>query len=70
MYLDVLEKYRNTLSSFIGPTTVLVSGETLQVNDYSKFDWTFFNPEERKQRRETMFPKELEKAFALGKSLV
>lgn len=70
MYLNMLENYRNTLSRFIGPTKVLVSGETLQVKDYSKYDWTFFNPEERKQRRETVFPRELEKAFAEGKSLL
>jgi multimeric flavodoxin WrbA len=70
MYMKMLDGYRNTLNNFIGPTQVMVSGETMQVKDYSKFNWTFFNGEERVKRRETAFPKELEKAFALGKSLV
>lgn len=70
MYMKMLDGYRNTLNNFIGPTQIMVSGETMQVKDYSKFNWTFFNGEERVKRRETVFPKELEKAFALGKSLV
>ena len=70
MYMKMLDGYRNTLNNFIGPTQTMVSGETMQVKDYSKFNWTFFNGEERVKRRETVFPKELEKAFALGKSLV
>jgi hypothetical protein len=70
LYSGMLENYRNVLSKFIGPTEVYVVGETMQVKDYSKFNWTFFNGEERVKRRETAFPKELEKAFALGKSLV
>ncbi len=32
-YAGLLDHYRNDLSVFVGPTQVLVSGETLQVND-------------------------------------
>ncbi len=70
MYRDMLENYRNTLETFIGPTKVLVSGETLQVKDYSKFDWTMFDGDQRHERREKVFPKELEKAFEAGASLL
>ena len=47
------------------------SGETLQVNDYSKLDWewSMFDPEQKKKRRETVFPQERRKAFEMGKSL-
>ena len=69
-YAGLLDHYRNDLSVFVGPTQVLVSGETLQVNDYSKFDWTFFNPEQRKERREKVFPQELKRAFELGSAIV
>lgn len=69
LYLDVMERYRSVLDSFIGPTKVLVSGETLQVKDYSKFDWTFFDAAQRIERREKVFPEELKKAFELGASL-
>lgn len=65
-YDKVLEKYQNTLNGIVGPTKVMVCGDTLQVNDYSKYNWTMFNPEEKKARHEEVFPNELKKAFALG----
>ena len=54
----------------VGPTKVMVIGNTLQVKDYSKYDWTMFDPEAKKARHEEVFPKELEKAFALGAEMV
>ena len=70
LYTGMLENYRNTLTNFIGPTTVFVSGETMQVKDYSKFDWTFFDGSQRVERREKVFPKEMEEARRLGASLL
>ena len=70
MYQDLLANYKNVLDTFVGPTKVLVSGETLQVKDYSKFNWTIFDPEQRKQRRETVFPEECRKAFEAGAAMV
>ena len=55
---------------FIGPTRTLVSGETLQVKDYSKFNWTMFDPQQRMERRERVFPEELKKAFSMGASIL
>lgn len=69
-YSDILENYRQVLSKFIGPTKVFVCGETLQVKDYSKFDWTFFDAAQRIERREKVFPEELRKAYELGASLI
>ena len=70
MYVDVVENYRRVLSNFIGPTQTLVSGETMQVKDYSKFDWTFFDPQQRYERREKVFPSEKRKAFEMGAALL
>ena len=70
MYSGMLDNYRNTLGNFVGPTQVMVSGETLQVKDYSKFDWTFFDPQQRYERREKVFPSERKKAFDMGASLL
>ena len=72
MYAGLLQNYQNTLSRFIGPTKVLVSGETLQLKDYSKTDWpwTMFDPEARQKRHETVFPKECKKAYDAGAALV
>ncbi len=70
-YLNLLNNYQQTLSRFVGPTKVLVSGDTLQLRDYSKTDWpwSFFDPEEKKRRHETVFPEERRRAYAMGKAL-
>ena len=70
MYQDLLARYRDTLSAFVGPTQVFVSGNTLQVNDYTPYDWTMFDAEAKKRRRETVFPLERQKVFELGRALV
>ena len=70
MYLNLLDGYQRTLSGFVGPTEVLVSGDTLQLKDYSKTDWPwYFDPEAKYQRHETVFPQECKKAYQLGVTL-
>ena len=54
----------------VGPTKVMISGDTLQVNDYSKYNWTMFNPDAKKARHEEVFPDEMKKAFVLGMGIV
>jgi NAD(P)H-dependent FMN reductase len=66
MYDSMLSNYRSVLSSFIGPTKVFVSGETMQVNDYSKFDWNMFDGDQRKERREKVFPSEMKAVHDLA----
>lgn len=65
-YDKMLANYQQTLSGMVGPTKVMVCGDTLQVNDYSKYQWTMFQPEAKKARHEEVFPEEMKKAFALG----
>lgn len=71
-YVQMVEDYKNTFERFIGPTKTLISGNTLQLNDYSKLDWewTMFDVEAKKKRHEDVFPKECEEAFNFGASLV
>ena len=70
-YETLIQNYKNVFDSFVGPTEVFVSGETLQLKDYSKTDWPwFFNAEERYERHEKVFPKERKEAFDKGKKLV
>lgn len=59
-YELLLQGYQQTLSRFVGPTQTFVSGETLQLKDYGKTDWewSFFDPEARIHRHETVFPEE------------
>ena len=72
MYQGLLRNYQQTLSHFVGPTEVLVSGDTLQLKDYSKTDWewSLFDPEAKRRRHETVFPAECRKAYEMGKALV
>ncbi|MBQ3283203.1 MAG: flavodoxin family protein [Atopobiaceae bacterium] len=70
-YADLMKGYQQTLSRFVGPAQVLRSGNTLQVKDYEKLDWewTMFDPAEKRRRREEVFPQELARAFELGSTL-
>ncbi|MBQ7978306.1 MAG: flavodoxin family protein [Candidatus Methanomethylophilaceae archaeon] len=69
MYENMLNGYKGVLSKFVGPTEVFVSGETQQVKDYSKFNWTMFDGDQRYERREKVFPQELKAVFEKGASL-
>ena len=72
MYGGLVKDYKNTLSRFVGPTKTFRCGNTLQLKDYSKTDWewSMFDSEAKQKRRETVFPKECEKAYKLGAELV
>lgn len=71
MYAGLVEGYQRTLSSFVGPTDTLISGNTLQLKDYSKTDWewTMFDPVAKQQRHDTVFPQECQAAFEKGVAL-
>jgi len=69
-YDDILAKHKGALDTFIGPTEVFVSGETLQVSDYSKYTLSMFDPVARKERRDTVFPEELKEIFEKGAAMV
>ena len=70
-YLPLVKNYQQTLNRFVGPTEILVSGNTLQLKDYGKTDWpwTMFDPEAKQKRHEAVFPEECRKAFDMGANL-
>ena len=70
-YLGLVQNYQRTLSGFVGPTEVLVSGDTLQLKDYGKTDWpwTLFDPEDKARRHALVFPQECRRAFEMGAAL-
>lgn len=65
-YTAMLENYKQMLERFVGPAKILIYGNTLQVDDYSKYDWTIFDPAEKKARHEKVFPLKLKEAYELG----
>lgn len=69
-YDAMLQRYQGSFNTFVGPTKILISSDTLQVKDYSRYNWTMFNPEHKKERHETVFPEDKKKAFAMGEQIV
>jgi len=59
----------NVLSRTFGQSESLCAFETLQFADYDKVVFSYFDPEERRERRRTVFPEDCKKAFALGARL-
>ncbi len=68
LYLDMMKNYQQTFSRFVGPTDILISGDTLQLKDYSKTDWpwTLFDPQAKQKRHDEVFPRDRRKAFEKG----
>lgn len=65
-------KFENMLQSFRGLNgsfEIYPCCDTLQVNDYSKYNMAGFNEEHKKLSRETNSPKDLEEAFKMGARL-
>lgn len=71
MYLNMMQNYRQTFNRFVGPTEMFISGNTLQLKDYSRTDWqwTMFDPEAKQKRHDEVFPQECQKAYELGAAL-
>ena len=71
-FTELMKNYQNTLSHFVGPTEIFISGDTLQLKDYSKTDWEWnlFDPDAKKKRHETVFSEECVKVYEMGKAMV
>ena len=69
-YDQMLQRYQGSFNTFVGPTKILISSDTLQVKDYSRYNWTMFDPATKKARHEAVFPEDKQKAFALGAQMV
>jgi multimeric flavodoxin WrbA len=61
--------YEALFHRLLGPAQSLVCTATWQTPDYGKYEMSMFDGEERKKRREEVFPLDLKKAFELGKTL-
>jgi len=69
-YTAMLEGYKQRLERFVGPTKTMIYGNTLQVDDYSKYNWTIFDPVEKKAHHKEVFPLKLKEAYKLGAGLI
>jgi len=57
------------LKNIFGSTESFYCFDTYQFPDYSKIEMELYSPELKAKRREEEFPKDIEKAFELGKRL-
>lgn len=68
--LDKLFNFQaHILEMVFSHSSSLLSTETYQFDDYSKYAVTMFSAEERAKRRETVFVEDCKKAFELGANL-
>lgn len=58
-YTAMVQEHVGTLNNFVGPTTLFISGNTLQTDHYDKFYWNVFDVAGKQQRHEEVFPQEL-----------
>lgn len=70
-YEGLVQNYVSTLNRFVGPTKYFVSGNTLQLRDYSKTDWawTLFDVPAKQARHESIFPHECEQVRKMGEEM-
>ncbi len=57
---------QRTLSRHLGPCEMMYCTDTVQYADYSKYESARFDSEAKRLRRETLFPADCDRAFALG----
>ncbi len=69
-YQGKAKEVEQIFSALNGHVEVYAACDTLQVNDYNKFNMAGFNEKHKKEMREKQFPIDLEEAFRLGKRLV
>ena len=69
-YPMFLEANTATLETVFGASETLYACNTYQFADYSRYDITLFNEEEKRAHRDAQFPIDLANAHALGKRLV
>ena len=61
-----LEFVEGSLEKTFGPLEKLCCYDTLQVDDYAKYDITLFDVDAKKKRREEQFPIDCQSAFDMG----
>ena len=67
---DILMDTNAKQLGMFGPTEIMYSFDTLQFNDYSRYDAEGINGDHKKQWHDTHFADDLNQAYNLGKRLV
>ena len=65
-YRKKAKEVAQSFKALNGEVEVYACCDTLQVNDYSRYNMSSFNEEHKKEMREKQFPKDLMNAFNMG----
>ncbi|MBQ8095126.1 MAG: flavodoxin family protein [Clostridia bacterium] len=65
-YKTVMEKQHESFRALNGTVEILPCCDTLQVNDYSRYNMASFSEAHKRAVHETEFPKDLEAAYKMG----
>ena len=68
-YEALFEQNKNTLQLLNGTSEYIISADTYQFDDYSKYDASMFNEKHKSQVKAEQFPLDCQKAFAMGARL-
>lgn len=68
-YAQLFKGMEMTLQRFFGSAESLVVTDTYQFDDYAKYETSAFNAAAKLERRKEVFPKDCQKAFAMGARL-
>lgn len=68
-YGALFDRYKSLLERLGGPSEILVSNDTYQFDDYSKYEASVFDEEHKARVRAERFPVDCQKAFEMGACL-
>lgn len=68
-YKESMARQLEPLKGLKGTMEIYACCDTLQVNDYSRYNMAGFDEEHKKRMREEQFPHDLEEAFSMGARL-
>jgi hypothetical protein len=68
-YQQFIDNILHYFQMVFGASDFFCSFDTYQFDDYNKVVADRFDPEHKMKRRQEVFPKDCEKAFALGENL-
>ncbi len=68
-YQSLFQRYENWMKQYFGSCETLLSTDTLQVKDYSRYHLAGFDAKAKQLRHETVFPQDCRKACELGVKL-
>ena len=69
-YRELFQRYEGWVKLYFGHCETLLSTDTMQVKDYSRYHLASWDGDAKRIRHETVFPQECQKAFELGARLV